>query len=131
MGQDHRGQGLNRSDIPDNTWVVLDEPFAPTCLDSSHRTVEGKPVAGPGGKSGPVPGALGFAAASSPDIDVDTHYVSVWWIGWTNGHDGLGATYMPKWSTPRSCYWVCAHQLRLPTPDEEGEIVRFLLGAGP
>ena len=135
MDQDHRGQGLKRGKglkglngtVYTNRWVVLGEPFAPTCLDPSHRTVEGKRVGGPGGGIGPALDTLGFACG---DV-VDTDYVPVWWIGWQNGHDGSGVVYMPKWSTPRSCYWVCPHQLRPPTPDEEDEIVRFLLGAGP
>ena len=126
MDQDHRGKrlkGLNGTDIHPNMWVVLGELFAPTCLDPSHGG--GTRIVGPGGGSGPAPGTLGFVGRHNA---ADTAYLPVWWIGWVNGHDGSGVEDMPKWSTPRSCYWVCPHQLRPPTPDEEAEIVRFLLG---
>ena len=124
MDQAHRGKrlkGLNGTDIHPNMWVVLGELFAPTCLDPFHSKVGSS--LGPGGHARPALGALGFAGGGA-NLD----YLPVCWVGWADGHDGFGGATKPKWGTPRSCYWVCPHQLRPPTPDEEAEIVRFLLG---
>lgn len=113
MDQDYRRERLTSPPDP-GTWVVLAEPFAPVCHNKDHA-----PTVGPG------PGGAGLPEGSFGLAGKTWCFVPVWWLGW-HGHDCQSEEGRPPWYKGRG-YYVCYHQLRLPTPSEEDEIIRLLL----